>query len=986
MTIVTTLGVESLVNTSTFGDQAQARGTALANGQYVVVWVDYLIAGQLTDANTANADIKARLFNADGTPADAEFLVNTTTAGGQIFCNAVTLSDGHFLVTWNNGAGTVLGGSGASIATARAQEFTAAGAPVGGEFAIGAPGVEILGVASSPLAGGGFVATWQQGGSGGAIVAQIYDSNNVAVGGQIVVDNTDLRSATFNAVRTLANGNFVIAWNNNFGAIPITNMQIYSPSGLPVGSPITAGINGINGGGIASLVALANGGFALGMIEVTAPTAFLKIYAYDVNGGLLGTTDVTQQPIGQNGQNPLSLSLSALANGGVAATWVDNNTTDGSGTSVHLTVYGPSGNQIDNSVIVNTNTGGNQITPTMLTLSNGDFVTLWSDASGTLGDSSGTSIKQQIFDVSTVNRAPVAVNDSLILANNSEVIPANFLTENDTDADGDILVVTSITNIAGGSVSLNVATQELTATRPQGSSAPIEFDYTITDGQGGTSTAHVILLAQRTDYVTVRGNSSLIDFLANDYLQPRADGYAYAASVVSGNGGPVAPAIVTTPTGPQIFFSPLNVPGYLTLPVGQTISVLMTYTVSNPVTGATDYSESVSLTLEGWTQTGGTLRDALTGTALADHLIGGSGAANELVGGAGDDFYTTSAVGDTIFERPNEGLDTVRAQGLSSFVLPDNVENLQAVSATAGFVGIGNALNNFIVGTSFADSLAGGAGDDRLQGLSGAANELIGGTGNDTYIVAVAGDTIIELANEGTDTVQTSLAAYALNAANLENLTYTGSGSFQGVGNSADNVITGGVSAASTLVGLDGNDTYVVRNAGDSIVEAAAGGTDTVQTSLSFYRLNAANVENLTYTGTGNFTGIGNAENNVITGGAGADYLYAGAGTDTLVGGAGADVFLFDQAVSGVDAISDFTSGSDRLFFNQTVFTHTPVFALVQGAGAQVAATANSSFLYNSTTGALSFDADGNGAGAAIAVANLAPGLTLTQADFVFYG
>jgi len=983
MTIITPQGPETLVNTSTFGDQAQVRGTALANGQYVVVWVDYLLPGQLTPTNTANADIKARIFNADGTPAGAEFTVNTVTAGGQIYPNAITLSDGNFLVTWNNGAGTVVGGAGAPIATARGQEFTAAGTAVGGEFTIGNAGVETFTVGSSALAGGGFVSTWQQGGSGGAIVAQIFDSNNVAVGGQIIVDNTNLPPATSSGVRTLANGNFVVAWNNAFGTGPLTSLQIYTPTGVPVGSRFDVPVSAPNGGYFSSLVTLPNGGIVIATVSITAPTAFLNVFAFDSDGGYLGSQAVSQQFIGANGQNPQGLTLTALANSGVAASWVDNNPTDGSGTSIHLTVFGPSGNQIDSSSIVNTTTAGNQIGPAMIALSNGDFVTLWNDASATGGDTSGTSIRQQVFDVNQANRAPVAVNDIFTAAEVPEGFGVDYLTDNDSDPDGDILTVTSIFNVTGGTVNFNLAGQFFTIARPAGSSAPIEFDYTISDGAGGTATAHATLLGSRQDFVTQRGASSLIDFLANDYLPNPTSAYSFSAQVVSGNGGTQPALVVQTANGPRINLQNFSVPNYFTLGLGSSIVVDIQYTVTEIATSQT-YAELVRVTLQGWAQSGGTGRDSLGGGALADHLLGGTGAANELVGGAGDDWYSSSAIGDTIVELPNEGLDTVLAIGLSVFALPNNVENLQVSAPTGSFIGIGNALNNSIVGSTFADVLAGGAGNDRLQGGGGAANELIGGTGDDTYIVGVAGDTIVEYAGEGTDTVQTGLVSFALRD-NLENLTYVGSGSFQGLGNAADNVMTGGTVAASALVGLGGDDTYVVRNIGDSIVEAAGGGTDTVQTALSLYVLNAANVENLTYTGAGSFTGVGNALNNVITGGAGADYLFAGAGTDTLTGGAGADVFFFDAAVNGVDAITDFTSGSDRLFFNQTVFTHTPTFALSQGA-APVATTTNSTFLYNSVSGALSYDADGIGAGAAIAVATLSTGLTLVTTDFAFYG
>ena len=213
----------------------------------------------------------------------------------------------------------------------------------------------------------------------------------------------------------------------------------------------------------------------------------------------------------------------------------------------------------------------------------------------------------------------------------------------------------------------------------------------------------------------------------------------------------------------------------------------------------------------------------------------------------------------------------------------------------------GSALNDTLTGDDAANTLNGGDGDDLLDGGLG-DDTLIGGLGNDIYVVDSLGDVVSEAANAGTDLIRTSLAAYSLAALNnVENLTYTGTGSFTGTGNSANNTITGasgndvldGGLGNDTLIGGLGNDTYIVEAAGDVVIEAANGGTDTIRTTLAYYSLAAlTNVENLTYTGTGSFTGTGNAGANVITGGAGNDILDGGAGGDTLTGGLGNDMLI----------------------------------------------------------------------------------------------
>ena len=185
---------------------------------------------------------------------------------------------------------------------------------------------------------------------------------------------------------------------------------------------------------------------------------------------------------------------------------------------------------------------------------------------------------------------------------------------------------------------------------------------------------------------------------------------------------------------------------------------------------------------------------------------------------------------------------------------------------------------------------------------------MAGGTGDDIYIVDVAGDTVIELTGEGTDTVRTTLNAYMLGA-NVENLVFTGSGNFTGTGNELANAITGG-SGADTMAGGAGDDSYVVDNSGDVVIEAPDGGNDTIITSLATFKL-AADLENLTYTGAKGFTGTGNAAANVITGAAGTDRLDGLGGADTMAGGLGNDTYVVDNV--GDQVIEKPGEGSDRI-------------------------------------------------------------------------
>lgn len=292
---------------------------------------------------------------------------------------------------------------------------------------------------------------------------------------------------------------------------------------------------------------------------------------------------------------------------------------------------------------------------------------------------------------------------------------------------------------------------------------------------------------------------------------------------------------------------------------------------------------------------GGEGDDRLDGGAGNDLLDGGTGA-DVMIGGMGDDLYVVDNAADIVTEFAGEGVDTVHAS--ISYTLADALENL-TLTGTADLNGTGNAADNRLVGNAGANTLRGEAGNDWLDGGIG-ADRLIGGTGDDTYVVDNIGDTVVENAGEGHDTVRASIS-YALTD-NVEDLVLTGSQSLSGTGNALDNTLTGnlgdnvldGGSGADTMRGGRGNDSYVVDNPGDVVIEQAGEGVDTIYSSVN-YAL-PANVENLVLTGAADINGTGNALDNSIIGNGGANRVDGGLGADAMAGGAGDDTYIVDNA------------------------------------------------------------------------------------------
>jgi serralysin len=439
---------------------------------------------------------------------------------------------------------------------------------------------------------------------------------------------------------------------------------------------------------------------------------------------------------------------------------------------------------------------------------------------------------------------------------------------------------------------------------------------------------------------------------------------------------------------------------------------------------------------------GGQGGDTLDGGAHADIMIGGQGDDTYYVDTVEhwDPVTQTYLLGnDRVIENLNEGDDGVAAY--VSYALPDNVENLQLL--VGGLSGYGNGLDNVLSGTVGAEHLEGFAGNDVLFGGQG-ADVMIGGQGDDTYWVdtvehwdpvtqtyLLGNDQVIENAGEGSDLVH-STVTYTL-PDNVERLTLEGVVSVDGTGNNLDNELIGNLAAnrlkglagndlldgkagADTMVGGTGDDTYVVDNVGDQVIETSAQGADLVRSSIS-YTL-GANVENLTLTGSAVISGtgnslantiIGNSGANILTGGAGNDTLNGGAGNDringgggndtingglgadTLTGGKGSDIFFFNSALSklgltSIDEIKDFSVADDTIQLENAVFTELSPFGGTLSAGAFFIGAAahdrDDRIVYDSSTGSLMYDADGNGGGQAKAFAVLEAGLALTPDDF----
>ncbi|MEA3011575.1 MAG: hypothetical protein QOD42_120 [Sphingomonadales bacterium] len=367
--------------------------------------------------------------------------------------------------------------------------------------------------------------------------------------------------------------------------------------------------------------------------------------------------------------------------------------------------------------------------------------------------------------------------------------------------------------------------------------------------------------------------------------------------------------------------------------------------------------------------TGNEFANTLIGTAGSNTLIGGGGA-DVLAGGGGRDYYRVEEAADEILEYAGGGFDSVYATTSYTLRAGYEIELLAALGAPpqqGRFTLTGNEYANTIIGSTGGDHLIGGGGDDVMAG----------GLGNDDYRIEESGDVILEYANGGFDqafvgalvgswAVRPGISVEEIRAIDVNStvtLDLTGNEFNQTiVGSAGSNTIIGG-GGVDILYGFGGNDFFRVENSGTSVVEAGGGGTDAVYATVSYALSVNASVELLQAidpfsTAAINLAGNGNSQT-----------LIGNAGINQLTGGSGADVFAFISPLGpgNIDVITDMVSGTDLIVIDNAQFTGMAEGLLAAGAFVlgSAALDADDRILYNQATGAVYFDADGNGTAAA---------------------
>jgi serralysin len=406
---------------------------------------------------------------------------------------------------------------------------------------------------------------------------------------------------------------------------------------------------------------------------------------------------------------------------------------------------------------------------------------------------------------------------------------------------------------------------------------------------------------------------------------------------------------------------------------------------------------------------GASQSDHLEGYAGNDFLNGGAGA-DTLDGGSGNDTYIVDNRDDRVFEAAGGGYDVVYTSVGFAMAADAEIEEIRAAEASSLSL-FGSDTSNLIVGTS---------GNDEIDGKGG-VDTMIGGAGDDLYIVDNPFDVLWEDIGEGHDTVIAS-GSYTLGA-NIETLKAAGGcSSIDLTGNALSNEIVGNA-GANVIYGLDGDDRLygdsgndgIYGGSGQDVLYGGLGnnslsgdsgndllyggdGKDTLDGGAGHDRLYGGNGSNRLLGQSGDDTLYGGMHLDTLQGGDGNDRLYGdvgndsldgGAGKDSLSGGWGRDIFIFRNTLNtktSADTITDFHVKDDTIRLENSVFKKLgkagklKLGFLTIGSKAQ---DGNDYLIYNKKNGHLSYDADGSGSKyKAILFFKLKAGLAITEKDF----
>ncbi len=352
---------DTISNSITALGQTTPSIASLSDGRYIATWI--------SADDTGDNNINARVFNADGTPAGTDFLVNNEVANFQQNPTVSSLPGGGFVMTWH----TVFADDDFDV---KARFFNADGTPLGDEILISeiSGGIQFNPVVTT-LVDGHTVMAWESNNSGAGfeIKARVFNSDGTVASSEFLVNAASTANHKFPAISSLADGRMAITWEKRVGSVDGSiTARIFNADGTAAGDEFTVDSGLTSNQSKPGITSLSDGRVMMTWVNGDSGNHNIFARVFNANGSAAGDEFRVNATATGEQHEP---SIVQLADGRIMVAWQTNDGT--TGPDIKARIINADGTASGDEFLASSTTASSQLSPALVVLANGKVAVTW---------------------------------------------------------------------------------------------------------------------------------------------------------------------------------------------------------------------------------------------------------------------------------------------------------------------------------------------------------------------------------------------------------------------------------------------------------------------------------------------------------------------------------------------------------------------------------------------------------------------------------